>query len=199
MTYFTLHLSSIDPTEDCNADFDCCVKQNRETASSIIISSSVMIGFTLFLLPVLVCMTANATRLVWPDDKQLPLILCMLSFSLLVLIGFYICLIITKLDPYWCCGEARSCNCFASFFTRLPYLFLTNAILLNLNKWIQYYLKIRANVGVFNGEKANDKSVDTLSEFGSNHHSESQVPPDHTADLSTFDPTLHEITKLRRR
>ena len=122
----------------------------------------------------------------------------MLSFSLLVLIGFYICLIITKLDPYWCCGEAKSCNCFASFFTRLPYLFLTNAILLNLNKWIQYYLKIKANIGVQKGEKLIEKTLDTLSEFRSSHQTDSVQQLDKT-DLSTIDPMLNEMNKLKKR
>ena len=131
-----------------------------------------MIAFTLILLPVLIYMTVNASRLVWPEEKQLPLILCMLSFSLLMLIGFYICLIVTKIDPSWCCGDggsARSCNCLASFFTRLPYMFLTNAIFLNLNKWIQYYLKIKANIDVHMSERYGDQTIDTLSEFGSAH------------------------------
>ena len=62
-------------------------------------------------------------------------------------------------------------------------------------------MKIRANVGVQKGEKLIEKTLDTLSEFRSSHQTDSvqQLGQLDKTDLSTIDPMLNEMTKLKKR
>ena len=60
-----------------------------------------MIGVTLFLLPILVYMTVRVFRLVWPNEKVVPMMMIMLSITLVTLIAYFSFLIYNNNRPEW--------------------------------------------------------------------------------------------------
>ena len=107
-----------------------------------------MIGVTLFLLPVMVYMTIRVFRLVWPNEKVVPIMLVMLCVTLITLIVYFCFLLIQASHAKWQCENSRSQLCAVEIIATAPALCLANAVILNLNKWIYFKLRINAFVRV---------------------------------------------------
>ena len=121
-----------------------------------------MIVITLILLTILIYMTIKVCRLVWATDKAVPIMLFTLCTTLLALLSYESFLISSKKNPEWCCDTTSSCHCMAAIFTQLPAFFLANAVILNLNKWIYFKMKINAFIKVGFGVSCDVKeSIDT--------------------------------------
>ena len=103
-----------------------------------------MIVVSLLLLAIFVYTTVRVSQKVWPNEKAVPLMLIALCITLLTMMGYYTFLIVDMRHPGWFCSEDRSYFCAQSFFAQLPALCLANAIILNLNKWVYFYLRISA-------------------------------------------------------
>ena len=125
---------------------------------------SMMLTITVILLPILMFLTVKITRLVWKNDKTVPLMLIMLCVTLITLILYYSSLIKSKLSPAWCCTEDTSCVCLSSMSSEMPAWCLAIAIILNLNKWIYFKLRINAFVQVGFGFNEAEEIVDTESD-----------------------------------
>ena len=110
--------------------------------------SYLMIGVTLLLLPILVYMTVRVTGMVWENEKVVPLMLITLCFTLLNLLLYWSYVIYSTNHPEWSCSDAISYKCESSVFAYLPALFLANAVILNLNKWVYFKLRINAFIQV---------------------------------------------------
>ena len=134
-----------------------CIDGNERMADAVVTSSAIMIGITLLLLPVLVYLTNKVCRKVWRNEKAVPLMMVALCVTLLMLVFYFSFLIRSVQHPRWCCDEESSCNCAASFFAELPAFCLANAVILNLNVWVYFNLRINAFIKVGLGMNGNLK------------------------------------------
>lgn len=94
----------------------------------------------LFLLSVfLVIITHRVRKLVWRDDKIMPLMLCFLTACVItqVLFFLYDLVIVYASRPL-----TQSFNCNIFIFGETPRVLLTVAVLLNTNKWISFLIYI---------------------------------------------------------
>lgn len=113
-----------------------------------------MIAFLgLGLLPVLVYMTNKVTRFVWHEEKVIPVMLFTLTITIFFLIIYYFQVIAIYAWPVWQCvwpnGQYHlSYTVSITYFTNLPAFLLALAVLLNVNKWIYFELRIFAFIGV---------------------------------------------------
>ena len=125
-----------------------------------------MIGVTLFLLPIMVYMTIKVFRLVWPKEKVVPFMLVMLCITLITLVGYFSFLIYNTNHVEWHCLGSRGHECVSETMIFMPALCLANAVILNLNKWIYFKLRINAFVKVGFGlnDEQDNESVNTESE-----------------------------------
>lgn len=125
-----------------------------------------MIIVTLILLPILIYMTIKICRMVWEHEKGIVLMLIALCFTLLTSLFYFSVLIKSKKDAGWCCLDDSSCTCVSSIFAALPAFCLANAVILNLNKWIYFKMRINAFIKVGFGVDAiaNKEIVDTKSD-----------------------------------
>jgi hypothetical protein len=92
--------------------------------------------------------TLKVSYLVWKQDKVLPLMLASLTTSLLMFILYFIFTVESEYNLAWQNGYAKSYTCGAVYMTQLPAFFLVIGILLNLNKWIYFCLRISSTVVV---------------------------------------------------
>ena len=125
-----------------------------------------MIAVTLFLLPIMVYMTIRVFRLVWPKEKVVPYMLVMLCITLVTLVGYFSFLIYNTNHAEWNCLASRGHECVLETMVFMPALCLANAVILNLNKWIYFKLRINAFVKVGFGlnDEQDNESVNTESE-----------------------------------
>lgn len=107
------------------------------------------------LLPVLVYMTNKVTRFVWHEEKVIPLMLFTLTTTIFFLIIYYFWIIVVYAWPTWTCtfdittgDPLLSYTCSNAFIPNLPAFFLALAVLLNVNKWVYFELRIFAFIGV---------------------------------------------------
>ena len=123
----------------------------HQMAHKLDVACSVMIFFLLVLLPAFIMMTVNVTRLVWPKEKAVPILLSLLCATLVSAIIFYVFLLIGLKNPQWWCrvqvGEDLTAfTCTESFIDNAPSFILANAVILNLNQWVHFKLKISATI-----------------------------------------------------
>lgn len=116
-----------------------------------------ILGFGLF--PVQCYMTKRLTAFVWHEDKVIPLMLFALATCTLSLTIYYIWTACIFQWPQWQClmPMVQPCpDCFNVetfvvanvYLPNLPAFFLALAVILNVNKWIYYLLKIFAFINV---------------------------------------------------
>ena len=142
-----------------------CIQSVLNNEQSQDAASYIMIGVTLFLLPILVYMTVRVFRLVWPNEKVVPIMLVMLCITLITLIAYFSFLIYSTNRPEWQCSDSKEQKCVSGIFAFAPAICLANAVILNLNKWIYFKLRINAFVKIGLGFTDEDnKSVNTESE-----------------------------------
>ena len=98
-------------------------------------------------------MTIKVCKMVWQNEKAVPLMLTAMSITLLASVLYFSFLIRSMKHPAWCCNNDTSCNCAASFFAEMPAFCLANAVILNLNVWIYFKLRINAFINVGLGVK----------------------------------------------
>ena len=96
---------------------------------------------TLLLFP-MCYITSKVRTLVWDKDKALVLMLVCLTLSLLAFVLYYVFNIVIEAKLVWQYTNGKSYNCTFVVFTETPCFLLSLGIILNLNKWIQYCLKI---------------------------------------------------------
>ena len=122
-------------------------------ADEVIPASSIMIVLTVILLPILLFMTVRICRMVWKTEKAMPMMLITLMITLASLIGYFSFLIESVRYPKWCCSKASNCTCIQSVLADMPAFCLANAVILNLNVWIYFNLRIKAFINVGFGVK----------------------------------------------
>ena len=139
-------------TKHNNVDEDC-VKSQQEEQKAILISSSIFLFLTTMLLGLMIYLTIKVSHLVWMNDKIVPIMLACLCMSVISLMLFYIEQMVQYTAVNWTCGTNDSFECIQNISLNLPSFFLANAILLNINKWIYFTMKIFAFIKVGFGVK----------------------------------------------
>lgn len=94
--------------------------------------------------------TVKVRNMVWKNDKVLPLMLCCLTASLFAFIAYFIFELYSEYHLIWQNSESSSYICCLTYFPNMPAFMLSLGIVLNLNKWIHYLLKILVFVRVEN-------------------------------------------------
>lgn len=85
---------SAEPLQLLTPDEQACIDDMNSIATSVIVSSVVMIVLLgCGLLPVLVYMTNKVTRFVWHEEKVIPVMLFTLTVTILFLIIYYLWII----------------------------------------------------------------------------------------------------------
>ena len=92
--------------------------------------------------------TFKIYRMIWIRDKIFPLMLIMLCLSLLGVGMFWMFTVVQVLNPDWACGASRSLVCSGNIIAILPSFFLGIGVILNLNKWIYFTMRINAFIVV---------------------------------------------------
>ena len=115
-----------------------------------------MIVMSLIFLLLLVYVTVKLIKMVWPNEKVVILMLITLCMTMTTMIFYYSFLIIDMNHPSWFCNSTKSYTCTSSFFSQMPAFFLAIAVILNLNKWIYFKLRISAFIKVGFGVDKND-------------------------------------------
>ena len=127
-----------------------------------------MIGITLFLLPIMSFMAVRVCKMVWANEKIVPLMLVTLCMTLIALVAYWSFLIRAYNAVEWSCNGTKSYNCAAEICDYLPAVFLANAVVLNLNKWVYFKMRINAFINVGFGQLHEDevdrRSVNTASD-----------------------------------
>ena len=121
-----------------------------------------MIAITLLLLPIFIYMTVKVSRMVWRNEKAVPLMFIILCVTLLSMVVFYAFLIVSMKNPEGWCHATPKYMCMQSYIDNMPSICLANAVILNLNKWVYFMLRISAFIKVGCGE--DDERVDTNSD-----------------------------------
>lgn len=94
--------------------------------------------------------TLKVTKLVWQQDQAIPLMLASLIASLLMWILYFTFVIVSEYHLPWQNIAGKSYTCGAVYVTESPAFFLVIGILLNVNKWIYFCIRIRSTVLVGN-------------------------------------------------
>ena len=102
-------VSRLDSDEPC--DIECCIAQYNEISSDFILASSIMIILTLALLPIFIFMTIKVSRMVWSNDKAVPLTLMMMCITLLSMVLYYTWLMVYMKNPRWICTGTNRFRC----------------------------------------------------------------------------------------
>ena len=154
MLNFRIDTQPVVVSLDSNVDdLDDCLSGILKLRSGVIISSSIFITLTALVLVFEIFLTIIVCRLVWANDKIIPLMLVSLCASLLSLIFYYSFITAYVTNPEWSCADTKSVECLINVSIYLPSFFLANATLLNLNKWIYYTMRIFAFIKVGFGVK----------------------------------------------
>ena len=125
-----------------------CMKQMQEQKVTIILSCSILFLLTMVLLGFMGYFTVKIHKMIWNKDKIFPLMLIMLCFSLLGVGIFWMFTIVQVMMPNWACGHSRSFQCSGNIVAILPSFFLGTGVILNLNKWVYFALRIDTFVKV---------------------------------------------------
>ena len=112
-----------------------------------------MIVTTVILLPILMYLTHKVYKMVWIHEKAVPCMMVALCVTLLSLILYFIFLISSVQNPAWCCDDESSCSCVSSVLSGAPQFFLAIAVILNLNVWVYFRLRINAFIKIGFGER----------------------------------------------
>ena len=70
-------------------DFEKCMQDMKEIGGTYLRASAVMMAITLLLLPIFIYMTVKVSRIVWRNEKVVPLMLIMLCITLFSMVLFY--------------------------------------------------------------------------------------------------------------
>ena len=108
--------------------------------------------------------TVKIHKMIWNKDKIFPLMLIMLCFSLLGVGIFWMFTIVQVMIPNWACGHSRSIQCSGNIVATLPSFFLAIGVILNLNKWIYFALRIDTFIKVGLGVRDKKEANETMSE-----------------------------------
>ena len=128
----------------------------------MILSSSILIFLTMVLLGFMVYFTYKIHRMIWNKDKIFPMMLIMLCLSLLGVGSFWMFTIVQVMNPAWACGTSRSLACSGNIIAILPSFFLGTGVILNLNKWVYFTLRINAFITVGFGVQDNKISSEVV-------------------------------------
>ena len=128
----------------------------------MILSSSILIFLTMVLLGFMVYFTYKIHRMIWNKDKIFPIMLIMLCLSLLGVGSFWMFTIVQVMNPAWACGTSRSLACSGNIIAILPSFFLGTGVILNLNKWVYFTLRINAFITVGFGVQDNKISSEVV-------------------------------------
>ena len=90
----------------------------------------------------LLYITVKATRIVWHHDKVIPMMLVFLNLSLLGGTAFFSWSLIRVYSHPWKTENSSAEQCESTIFPYLPVVFLTCAVLLNVNKWVYCLMHI---------------------------------------------------------
>lgn len=139
------------------------IDESCKFTQSIRISDYIMLSLLSLLSVPMLYITVKVKKLVWKRDKILPVMMTCLTTSILAFIGYYIFELISEYKLVWQNANSSSYVCCLSYFPYLPAFMLSLGIVLNLNKWIHYLLKILVFVKVENQIEAltNDNSNDS--------------------------------------
>ena len=96
--------------------YHCCIAATEALAQTQIPVALVMIVLTLILLPSFMFMTVKVTRMVWPKEKLVVVMLVMLCVTLLSMLGYYSFVMRDMRNPSWFCSYPDSYICSSSFF-----------------------------------------------------------------------------------
>jgi hypothetical protein len=96
----------------------------------------------------LLVLTRRVKRLVWEEDKVLPLMMVCFSTSAFWLIVFYVNIFYTEKHMRFQYNGNKAWNCANQVITFQPSLFLGFGVALNFCKWAQYLIKVVSYVEV---------------------------------------------------
>ena len=91
--------------------YDECISSTLKIRQEIIVSGSIFITLTALLLIFEIFLTIKVCRLVWTNDKVVPLMLALLCFSLFSIISFYSFEITEVQYPEWSCSDTKGVLC----------------------------------------------------------------------------------------
>ena len=136
------------------ADFsrDECIQDIEQKRTAILVSSVILIIVTIIFLAKFIHFTARIWTLAWRNDKVFPLMLISLCASLVSILAFWVYTIYEVAYPEWSCDGNAFQMCSGSFVRILPSMFLAIGVILNLNKWVYFMLRIWAFIRVGFGE-----------------------------------------------
>lgn len=162
----------------------------------ILISCYIMMFLLSCLLAPMCYITAKVHSLVWDKDKTLVVMLFFLTASLFAFVLYFAFNIVIENSLVWQFEDGHSYNCTLVFFVESPCFLLSCGILLNLNKWVQYFIKIFTHVKIHSSGAAALKNSQVnvmvqkeLTDDGGSTlmDHESQTPPSDSSFNSTLD------------
>lgn len=95
-----------------------------------------MVSFLTLLACAMAYLTIRIKRLVWKDDKILPLIFAFMTASLVMYTFYYMSAVATEYKLDWFLSGKRSLTCTNTYLPYSAMLLLAVGVLLNLHKWI---------------------------------------------------------------
>ena len=105
-----------------------------------------MLTLVTFIFVLMIWVTLKVGYLVWKQDRVLPLMLASLSASSLMWILYFVFVLVSEYYLPWQNIGDKSYTCGAVYMTQSPAFFLVIGILLNVNKWINFCIRIRSTV-----------------------------------------------------
>jgi hypothetical protein len=116
---------------------------------AIVLWGSIMAALLgLLFFPMMLYLTIRVTRFVWHQEKLIPCMLFSLSAASFFLVCYFVWLVCIYAWPAWMCSYSppmdtvRGFACSNTFFPNLPSFFLALSVILNLDKWIYFELRI---------------------------------------------------------
>lgn len=103
-----------------------------------------MISLLALLAAAMACLTVKLKRLVWKEDKVMPLALLSMTGSVIMYMLYYICTAVVYTNLKWI--HERSYTCSYVYFNYSGVLLLAIGVVLNAHKWIQFLMRIYISI-----------------------------------------------------
>jgi len=140
-------------------EYQLCLESTEAGKKSNDISSYIFIVLTCFLLAVLLYTTYRVHKLVWANDKVIPMMLVMLNLATFSMIVYFVLNVASDMYPEWACSLSPSYLSCAAFIASAPLFFLSIAVVLNINKWMYFHFRVIAFVKVGFGQPERVESL----------------------------------------
>ena len=111
-----------------------------------IISDFVMIIGLSILAACFIVITNKVSKIVWHDDKILPLMMSFLSATVISQVFNFLFDLVVLYKPESLISSSRAFNCSFIVFGDSPRLFLSLAVILSANKWVSFLIYIKVQI-----------------------------------------------------